>query len=83
MAIYFFTNLPSGLGIYFDPGASGPLQQVVLGYDDQTVEDDNDFNDMLVRADFRPASVVPLPAAVWLFGSGLIGLLAIFRRRQT
>ena len=77
------TNLPSGLGIYFDPGASGPLKQVVLGYDDQTLNDDNDFNDMLVRADFRPASVVPLPAAVWLFGSGLIGLLAIFRRRQT
>ncbi|MCK4834876.1 MAG: VPLPA-CTERM sorting domain-containing protein, partial [Gammaproteobacteria bacterium] len=24
---------------------------------------------------------VPVPAAVWLFGSGLIGLLAIARRR--
>jgi hypothetical protein len=59
------------------------MQQVVLGYDDSTLDDDSDFEDMLVRADFRPASVVPLPAAVWLFGSGLIGLLAIFRRRQT
>jgi hypothetical protein len=28
------------------------------------------------------ASVVPIPAAVWLFGSGL-GLLGWFRRRQT
>lgn len=27
-------------------------------------------------------SVVPVPAAVWLFGSGLIGLVAIARRRQ-
>ena len=25
---------------------------------------------------------VPIPAAVWLFGSGLLGLVAIARRRQ-
>ena len=25
---------------------------------------------------------VPIPAAVWLFGSGLLGLIAIARRRQ-
>ena len=28
------------------------------------------------------ASAVPVPAAVWLFGSGLIGLLAVGRRRR-
>ena len=28
-----------------------------------------------------PAGVVPVPAAVWLFGSGLLGLVAIARRR--
>ena len=27
--------------------------------------------------------VVPVPAAVWLFGSGLIGLVGIARRKQT
>lgn len=27
-------------------------------------------------------NVIPIPAAVWLFGSGLIGLLAIARRRR-
>ncbi|TKB92070.1 MAG: VPLPA-CTERM sorting domain-containing protein, partial [Nitrospira sp.] len=26
---------------------------------------------------------VPLPAAVWLFGSGLAGLLGVMRRRQS
>lgn len=26
---------------------------------------------------------VPVPAAVWLFGSGLLGLVAVARRRQT
>jgi hypothetical protein len=29
------------------------------------------------------ASVVPLPAAVWLFGSGLLGILGITRRRRS
>lgn len=29
-----------------------------------------------------PVSAVPVPAAVWLFGSGLIGLVGIARRRQ-
>ena len=51
------TNL-QGLGIYFDSSQSGSLQQVMLGYDDQTLNDDDDFEDMLVRADFRPSTVV-------------------------
>jgi hypothetical protein len=29
------------------------------------------------------ASVVPVPAAVWLFGSGLMGLVGVSRRRKT
>lgn len=32
---------------------------------------------------FVPSPVVPVPAAVWLFGSGLAGLAAIGRRRQS
>jgi len=30
---------------------------------------------------YREASVVPVPAAVWLFGSGLIGLIGLARRK--
>ncbi len=30
---------------------------------------------------FREASVVPVPAAAWLFGSGLLGLIGIARRK--
>ena len=71
-----------GLGIYFESSQSGSLRQVLLGYDDQIFNDDNDFEDMLVRADFRPATVVPLPAAVWLFGGGLLGLIGIARRNK-
>ena len=32
---------------------------------------------------FLEVSAVPIPAAVWLFGSGLIGLIGIARRRRS
>ncbi len=32
--------------------------------------------------DFQYGTVVPVPAAVWLFGSGLIGLIGFARRKQ-
>lgn len=38
------------------------------------------LNDGLISV--APQTVVPVPAAVWLFGSGLIGLVGIARRRN-
>ncbi|HFD81339.1 MAG TPA: VPLPA-CTERM sorting domain-containing protein, partial [Gammaproteobacteria bacterium] len=38
---------------------------------------------MTCANDVIEASVVPLPAAVWLFGSGLVGLAGIARRKKT
>ena len=32
---------------------------------------------------FTPVSSVPVPAAVWLFGSGLLGLVGLARRKHT
>lgn len=36
-----------------------------------------------VRGSIESFSVVPIPAAVWLFGSGLVGLIGIARRKNT
>ncbi len=43
------------------------------------------FADGTETVDFstHQASPVPLPAAVWLFGSGLLGLLGYSKRKQT
>jgi len=38
-----------------------------------------DFNASIVQA--KLGAVVPVPAAVWLFGSGLLGLVGIARRK--
>ena len=35
-----------------------------------------------VLTDFSPGAVVPIPATLWLFGSGLLGLFGIISRRK-
>ncbi len=35
-----------------------------------------------IRGDFSSVTVVPIPTAVWLFGSGLLGLIGIAKRKQ-
>ena len=37
----------------------------------------------VTSAKFAGSTVVPVPAAVWLFGSGLIGLIGIARRKNS
>ncbi|MGB5537784.1 MAG: DUF4114 domain-containing protein, partial [Thiogranum sp.] len=50
----------------------------VLAWEDLPGGGDRDFNDVVVEASVAP---VPIPAAVWLFGSGLLGLIGIARRK--
>jgi len=50
-----------------------------LGMEDESLaSSDKDYNDMIVE--ISPVSSVPVPAAIWLLGSGLLGLVGVRRR---
>ena len=51
----------------------------VLAWEDLKHLGDRDYNDLVVRV--SGIAVVPVPAAFILFGSGLLGLVAVARRR--
>ncbi len=88
-----FTGNPIGGQIpqYFDIQLDDPntvLQSGVLplSYDISSFGNDRsniNFPDDLNRLDFTVLSItaVPIPAAVWLFGSGLLGLVGLARRK--
>jgi hypothetical protein len=40
------------------------------------------FQDLDLRFRVTPLSTVPVPAAVWLFGTALIGLAGFSKRRK-
>lgn len=52
----------------------------ILGFND-SYTGDADFDDFVVGINFKP-SVVPLPAAAWLFGSALFGFMMVSNRRK-
>jgi len=45
------------------------------------VTTDSDISHVVLSFGTAPETVIPIPAAVWLFGSGLVGLIGIARRR--
>ena len=54
--------------------------EYVLAWEDVKARNaDFDFNDMVLMVE--SVQPVPVPAAVWLFGSGLLGLVGIARRK--
>ena len=52
----------------------------LLAWEDLYGGGDQDFNDIIVGV--KDVSAIPLPTAVWLFGSGLIGLVGMARRKK-
>jgi hypothetical protein len=57
---------------------------VLFALDDDGANVDDDHDDYVgyLVADAMSVPQVPIPAAAWLLGSGLIGLLAVGRRRR-
>lgn len=65
---YSFNNVFYDAIVLFDDSGWGP-------------DDNHDDHVIGLTVEAGPYSVVPLPAAAWLFGSGLLGLVAAARRR--
>jgi hypothetical protein len=59
-------------------GSSGPVEQYLLG-----TASLSSTGQLVIAGNAPVVSAVPLPAAVWLFGSGLLGLVGVSRRRKT
>jgi hypothetical protein len=75
-ALQFFYMTPTGT----NSALAANVQQYLNGNGASTWTLNADGS--LVFAAAGGSSPVPLPAAVWLFGSGLLGLIGIGRRRQ-
>jgi len=68
------TNAVTASFAYIDGGSVGAIQSLSGSADIFNGEN-------WTRAQFISHTVVPVPAAVWLFGSGLIGLIGLARRK--
>lgn len=51
----------------------------IIAWEDLKNLGDQDYNDLVVRV--SGVSIVPVPAAAWLFGSGFLALATVLRRR--
>ena len=77
-------DISAGTNITFDSieGRVDFFQGVNTNYSVGSLRDGpigGPFSDITIQGHFQ---VVPVPAAVWLFGSGLIGLIAFARKRD-
>ena len=81
-----YTGLPGdgtwgggSIDVLILPEFEGELLQIGFSWEVTGVMDTGIVYDNL---NFAESAVVPVPAAVWLFGSGLIGLIGVARRRK-
>ena len=72
---------PSGIDqmlAYFVNGIGG--SDFILAWEDLANGGDGGYNDMVVGV--HDVAAVPVPAAIWLFGSALMGLVGVSRRKS-
>jgi hypothetical protein len=69
-------------GILLDPNDDATAGICLAGNPEWTPEDGYDCGSGWIAGGYTPQSVVPVPPAVWLFGTGLLGLVGVARRKQ-
>jgi hypothetical protein len=71
--------------LFSSTGGYGTISGLTYSYDGITDGVNQDINtDVDPGADYQPPTVTttPIPAAIWLFGSGLAGLVGVSRRKM-
>jgi hypothetical protein len=80
----FVSGLGSQAGLFQGNGELSAAQETALMSDKLYINIHTDLNPGgEIRGQVLGARVVPVPAAVWLFGSGLLGLVGIARRKRS
>ena len=69
------------LGLFFLGNWLADSSVVALGANSYTVSFDNGGS--VLQVDVQNVPAVPVPAAVWLFGSGLLGLVGVARKQAS
>jgi len=71
-------------GIAGSPFVDGPFTGFNPNFDIASMTfASQDAAGSIARLDLGPVPAVPVPAAVWLFGSGLLGLVGVARRKKS
>ena len=70
----------SGVNFANFPPESGNIDQAIFFLTELDASDNLLFEGF---GTLDTVAVVPIPAAVWLFGSGLLGLIGLARRKRT
>lgn len=78
-AMLYTQTSPTAPKVYTNTNTYG-MFDFIIGFND-SYKYDADYDDFVVGVKFAP-SVVPLPAAAWLFGSALFGFMMVSNRRK-
>ena len=89
---WFFVDVSSA-NIFLNSGQEFPIGltpngafDLAIGLNNSYLGGDMFFNSAIQSVDFAfrtHVSAVPVPAAVWLFGTGILGLIGFSKRRKT
>lgn len=70
----------AGLEMYGDSGDESQTLSTTLGF--TVFMEQGEVIDMFAEGGAEVVSAIPVPAAIWLFGSGLLGLVGVARRKS-
>ena len=87
--MFVYLNTPNGTSdvglVQFSSADGGVIKQEEWATHDSrdfTYVEDHTFGQNIDLLLYKDVAVVPVPAAVWLFGSGLLGLVGVARRKK-